>query len=194
MWRAVAATWLAMLPLAACGGDDDAPGADGGPGGGDGSAAACFDQANVEIGHCLDSSNDAPCLDFESDTRLFVPVTPTEIIQPITGLQGLNMFVFAVRGVGIEPGMQPETPMVDLIVWDGDTEVGAYRTMPVFYPDDDDPELMVAPQLFTVAVVADTLEGESVRVTAEVNDPAGGRFCNEGTFIVGELIDGAGLP
>jgi hypothetical protein len=193
MWRAVAVMSM-VLPLVACGGGDDDTSADGGAAGEDGATAACFAQADVEIGHCVESTNNAPCLDFESDTRVFLPVTPTEVIQPIIGLQGLNMFVFAVRGVGIEPGMAPATPMVDVIVWDGETEVGSYRTMPVFYPDDDDPTLMVAPQLFTVAVLADTLEGESLRVTAEVNDPAGGHFCNETTFIVGELIDGAGLP
>ena len=193
LWCFAAATCVVAASFTGCGGDDDG-GVDSGGAGSDASSAACLAASALEIGHCVDTANDAPCLDFASPTRQFRPLAPTEVVQPIIGLQGLNMFVFAVRAAGIVPGTAPNLPTVEIAVFNGDEEVGAYDAQPEFYRDTTDTSLMVAPQLFTVVFLADTFEGASLRVTGQVRDLADVQFCDEQTFVVGELIDGAGFP
>lgn len=177
-------TALALL-VVACGGGES----DGGTDGGSAADAAQAQCAPLELGHCIDGATGEPCLDFEAADRQFVPLTGGETVQPIVGPQGSDMFVFAVRAPGIDPGTDENPPLVQLTCYDGELEQGGYQAWPLFFADGDK---MVAPQLYTVIFNAAGFQGQTLRLVAEVVDPSDNRFCGEVSFVVGELLLGAG--
>lgn len=172
-------------------GSGDGQATDGGVNGGDGGDPCVLP---LTIGHCVDTATGEPCLDFEAATRQFIPLTQGEVVRPIVGPQGSDMFVLAVRAANVDPGTETDPPKVDLRVFHGADELGGFLSWPIFYPDDSLADTFVAPQLFTVIFDSSSLEGETMEVTGEVQDPRGERFCGEASLVVGTLIPGGPDP
>ena len=171
--------------LLACGGaDDDAPGDD--P---DAAPPACSPTA--EIGHCIDQATGEPCLEFDAAVRNFIPLGQGTVVQPIIGPQAAEMYVLAIRGLGIDPGTIEDPPRTDVVVLFAGEERGRFTSFPDFFPDPTSTGTMVAPQLFTVVFEAAALDGESVTVLGRVTNPGddGEEFCAETTFVGGALIE-----
>jgi hypothetical protein len=148
---------------------------------------SCDEREDLVISQCLDEG--IPCLNFESTTRTWVPITDTPLVQPIIGLQGSPMFVLAVQGKGIDPGSDSDTPDVSVIVSQGETQVGAYQARPTIIEVPGSPGEMLAPQLYVVAFEAEDMLGQTVDVIGEVEDRQDRQWCAEGSFEIGALID-----
>lgn len=172
---------------AGCGGSSS----DGGdPPGDDPDAASEECSPTAEIGACVDSATGEPCLDFDAATREFAPLGSGVVVQPILGPQGSEMYVLAIRGVGIDPGTVEDAPRAELVVFHSGEERGRFTSFPSFFADATVTDAFVAPQLFTVVFLAGELDGETLSVAGEVRNPGDGdRFCAESTFVGGVLID-----
>lgn len=154
----------------------------------DAAVAAC--EPTLKLGYCIDQATGEPCLDFQAENRQFVPLGPTEVVPAIVGPQGAEMYVLAVRAVGIDPGTIEDPPRANVVVYFDGEERGRFTSFPAFFPDDDAPGAMVAPQLFTVVFMAAELEGETLSADGIVENPGEGReFCGDATFVGGAVID-----
>lgn len=186
-----------LFPLAiacACSGDADDAGSDGGRSG-DAGPLSCAEKKPLVIGQCVDAETGAPCLNFESPQRTWLSIEDQPVIPSIVGLQGSDMFVMSVSGEGIEPGVDSDSPYVQLEVDHGDADVGAYAARPAVIDDPNIPGNILAPQLYVVALLLDEeMVGQTVQVKAEVRDLNEDEWCAEGSFEIGPPIDGPPLP
>ena len=175
------------VALVACGSGDGGEQADAGANDPDAQGSGCT--MPLEMGHCIDGATGGPCLDFEATNRQFMALQGGETVQPIVGPQGADMFVFAVRAAGVNPGTDKNPPMVSLTAYYGEEDRGGFLSWPIFHPDAG---MHVAPQLYTVVFDTASLIGETMRITGAVTDPSGTQFCGETTIVVGELLPGDG--
>lgn len=177
---------LSFLLLAACG---TASGTEGDAGGQavDAGPRPCAEQRPLIIGHCVDDATGNPCVNFDSEERRFVALSSSDTVQPIIGFQGAPMFVMAVRGQGILPG-EDEAALVSVRIRNGDQEIGGYQARPLLIPGDAAGE-MIAPQLYVIVFLAEEAPGAVLDIRAEVADDAGGQWCAESSFVMGEIIE-----
>ena len=99
------------------------------------------------------------------------------------------MFVMSVQGDSIDPGTESDTPNVSVEVTQNGEFIGSYLARPTVIPVPGSPGQIIAPQLFVVAFFAEEMAGQKVDVIAEVSDRNGDKWCSEGSFEVGTLID-----
>ncbi len=191
-FRSILLVVAACTAAAACGdddaGDDDVTVPDGAPAA-DAPMVDCVNMPTLSFGKC-ELPDGGACNGQLGENGTFVPITAGEVLQPVVGFQGSDMFVIGIAAEGIELGTTPsERPRATAQLLHGDTTIATFNGTPDFYADDTNPERMLAPSLFLIVVgPAQELVDETILARADLTDHTGAYRCGEVTFVAGELI------
>jgi hypothetical protein len=175
MTRAVV---IAAVAILGCGGGDDvtfvadAALADDG-------AIDCS-QVPLSFVRCEDAAG-MPCTGADGEVQSFLPISPGDPMAIVLGPQGSDMFVFALRVSGIDPGDGGENnPATQLLVHLGDTEIGGYLSRPNYTDSGGE---YTSQGLFVVIIgPSDGLVGQTLTASAQVTDRNGGFRCGSIEF------------
>ena len=140
---------------------------------------------SMEVGRCQVVGG-GQCFGLPDEVTEFVPFSEGEPLAVVTGVQGAQMFVMAVRTAGIMPG-DPEQPskndpIVEINVnRTAYSVVGRFRARVAFSPDSGD--MFATSNLFVVLDAQPPVEdGQSLTAQGLLRDASGAERCGSVIF------------